>query len=58
MGFTCSTHVGEEKCNQSFAEKTEVQEKLRKPNKRWEDNFKMDANIRKGGCELDSYGSE
>ena len=30
MGFTCGKHVGEEKCNQSLAGKTEGQEKLRR----------------------------
>ena len=58
MGFTCGTHVGEEKGNQSLAGKPEGQEKLRRPRKRWEDNIKMDVNIRNRGSELDSYGTE
>jgi len=51
-------HVVEEKCDQSLAGKLEAQEKLRRPRKRWEDNIKMDVNIRIRGRELDFYGTE
>jgi hypothetical protein len=41
-----------------WREKPEGQEKLRRPRKRRKDNIERVVYIRKGGRELDSYGSE
>jgi hypothetical protein len=58
MDFTCGTHVGEEKCNQSLAGIPEGQGKLRRTRRGWENVIKMEVNIRKGGRELNFYGTE
>lgn len=42
-----------------FGGKTEGQENLRRPRKKnGRNNIKMDVNIKKGGSELDFYGTE